>query len=153
MSEQNSSKYSEKMISLMIEALGGEAQVDKILKQKSLTAVIKPGATIGSVCDQAKEEGWLETFRAMTFGEIAGLLGGKGAAQKRSGGRMTQAEVAELRTKIVDFLKGHPGSKVGDIAAFAGADTVKVAVQLRNLIKDGVAKSEGQKAKTVYSHA
>jgi hypothetical protein len=145
-------KYSEKMVALMIEALGGEAQVEKIIKQKSLSAVIKPGSTIGSVCDQAKEEGWLDFFRAMTFGEIVAMLGGKGASAKKSGGRMTQVEVAEMRIKILGFLKGHPGSKVSEIAAAAGAETIKVAVQLRNLIKEGAVTSQGQKAKTTYTH-
>jgi len=148
----NEQKYSEKMVALMVEALGGEAQVEKIIKQKSLSAVIRSGSTIGSVCDQAKEEGWVDSFRALTFGEIVSMLGGKGASAKKSGGRMTQAEVVEMRAKIVEFLKGHPNSKVSEIAAAAGSETIKVAVQLRNLIKEGAVKSQGQKAKTTYTH-
>ena len=152
MSEKSGSKYSEKMVALMVEALGGEAQVDRIIKQKRLSAVIRPGATIGEVCDQAKEEGWLDWLRALTFGEITATLGGKAAPQKRSGGRMTQAEVAELRAGIVDFLKGHPKAKVAEIAAAAGAEALKVGAQLRALIKEGAVRSEGRKAGTTYTH-
>jgi hypothetical protein len=153
MSEQNSSKYSEKVVALMIEALGGESQVDKIIRQTRLNAVVRPGATIGEVCDQAKEEGWLDWLRALTFGEIASARGGKGAAAKKSSGRMTQAEVAALRAEIVDFLKGHAKAKAAEIAAAAGAEPSKVAAQLRALIKEGIVRSAGQKAGTTYTHA
>lgn len=151
MAKQNSQKYSDEMVALMVEALGGDAQVDKIIKQKRLAAVLKPGVSVGEVYDQAKEEGWLDWLCVLTFGEISSMLGGKRSSSTKRGARITKEEVAEMRGKIATFLKDHPGSKVAEIAAVTDAEASKVAVQLRKMISEGVVKSHGAKAKTTYS--
>lgn len=151
MSKQGGQKYSEEMVSLMVEALGGDAQVEKMVNQKRLAAVLKPGASIGEVYDQAKEQGWLDWLRVLTFGEVSSILGGKSSTSRKPGSRMTQDQVTELRKQITTYIKGHPSSKVADIATAIGAKPGKVGTQLKKLTKEGVVKSEGAKAKTVYS--
>ncbi|MFA5127807.1 MAG: hypothetical protein WC457_02255 [Patescibacteria group bacterium] len=143
-------KYSSEMVSLMIEALGGDAQVEKIVKQKRIAAVVKAGTTVGEACDKAQEEGWLDWFRAMTMGEMAAMLGGKGSSQKASGTRMNKEEVVALCGKVIAFLQGKPGTRVGEISSAVGAESIKVAAQLRKLITEGKVRSEGAKIKTVY---
>jgi len=149
MNQQNQ-KYSEEVVALMIDALGGDEQVEKMIRQKRIAAVLKSGVSFGEICDKAKEEGWLEWLRAMTLGELVAMMGVKGSAAKRSGGRLSKDEVAEMHSKIAAFLKATPGAKVAEIASAVGSDTVKVAGQLRKLIAEGKARSEGAKAKTVY---
>jgi len=83
---------------------------------------------------------------------IANLAGGVPAQPVvGSGGRITQAEKEKLQECILGYLKDNPWSAKSGIAGAVGFDASKVAVQMRSLKSNGLIKSSGKKASTVYA--
>jgi len=114
-----------------------------------LNEVLAKDPTLTELLETAMSEGWSDWLTNLKLSAIT--TSGKGAkAPRKTGSRMTQDQVTEMRTKITTFLKGRAGSKVADVAAGVGGEISKVSAQLKKLATEGVVKTEGAKAKTTY---
>lgn len=145
------SKYSEEVIETMVEALGGDEKVQELVNSKRLHAILRPNQSISVTIDQANEEGWLDWLRALTWGEITDILSQKEGPSRSAGLRMTNQEVADLRTMILGFLNTQSNKKASDIAKAIKYPTRTVSTQLKHLIKMKQVARSGKKAQTTYS--
>lgn len=109
------------------------------------------GSTIGEMIGVAKEEGFEEALMGLKFTEIMPHTTSKG--QSSTGSRLTKAETEQLTQSILDTLKKHPGSSIGELVEATGYDATKVRPQLNKLKSEGKISSEGTRRDMVYKLA
>jgi hypothetical protein len=137
------------LYNFMLNKLGGEKAVMTEFHKTRLYEVINKDPTLTELLETATNEGWGAWLSSLNVSTLTGSEKPSKTA-KKAGTRMTQDEVAKMQTDIVAFLKGHPGSKVGDVAKAVGGEAGKIGVQLKKLIGKTV-EATGKKAKTTYT--
>ena len=66
------------------------------------------------------------------------------------GAKRTAADLEELSTKFVSFVKAHPGLRIEQINKELGTTTKDLALPIRKLISDRMISAKGNKRSTTY---
>ena len=66
------------------------------------------------------------------------------------GAKRTQADIEAMSSKVVAFIKAHPGLRIEQINKELGTTTKDLALPLRKLVSDKVLATKGQKRATTY---
>jgi predicted HTH transcriptional regulator len=78
-----------------------------------------------------------------SVGQVGRPRGGRGV-------KRTPADLEEVSSKFVAFVKSHPGLRIEQINKELGTTTKDLALPIRKLISDGVLKAKGKKRSTTY---
>jgi predicted HTH transcriptional regulator len=74
----------------------------------------------------------------------------KRAAAKGRGAKRSSQNLEAMQTKVLGFIKSHPGSRTEEINRKLGTTTKDVALPIRKLIASKAIKAEGQRRATKY---
>jgi hypothetical protein len=80
---------------------------------------------------------------AAAGGQVGRPRGGRGV-------KRTPADLEQISSKFVSFVKSHPGLRIEQINKELGTTTKDLALPIRKLIADGVLKAKGKKRSTTY---
>ena len=88
--------------------------------------------------------------RAAAAGGAAAAAGQVGRPRGGRGVKRTPADLEQISTKFVAFVKSHPGLRIEQINKELGTTTKDLALPIRKLISEGVLKAKGKKRSTTY---
>jgi len=71
-------------------------------------------------------------------------------APRARGEKRPSDQIAQLQSRVRDFIRVHPGLRIEEINDVLGTKTRDLALPLRKLIADGVVRIEGEKRSTRY---
>jgi hypothetical protein len=81
---------------------------------------------------------------------LSGLGRSNGIAKRGRGGKRTVASLAATQTKVLDFIKAHPGLRIEQINRELGTTTKDLALPMKKLIAARQIKAVGQRRATTY---
>jgi hypothetical protein len=82
---------------------------------------------------------------------VAAVAGGQvGRPRGGRGVKRTPADLEQISSKFIAFVKSHPGLRIEQINKELGTTTKDLALPIRKLIADGVLKAKGKKRSTTY---
>jgi hypothetical protein len=106
------------------------------------------GGRTGRNSDNGTGNGHTRTSSASGALSVGG--GGGATARRPRGAKRTAADLEELATRFVSFVKANPGLRIEQINKELGTTTKDLALPIRKLISDGVISAKGQKRSTAY---
>jgi hypothetical protein len=92
-----------------------------------------------------------ETAAQLVLGSLGPIKNGtKRAASNGRGAKRSAESLEAMQTKVLGFIKSHPGLRIEEINHELGTTTKDLALPMRKLIAGKAIKTEGQRRATKY---
>ena len=79
-----------------------------------------------------------------------GKAGAGASARRPKGAKRPSEEIEQLKERVHQYIKDHPGERIEQINGQLGTSTAELSLPLKKLIADGAVRTEGDRRATKY---